>query len=52
MNTIICILHKIVKTLICNQCADHFARVRGYLKILNTPFVLNPEDGEGIGLLH
>ena len=48
MHTIVCIWHKVVKTFICIQCADHFERVRGYLKILNTPFVLNPRMVRGL----
>ena len=48
MHTIVCIWHKAVKTFICIQCADHFDRVRGYLKILNTPFVLNPKMVRGL----
>jgi histidyl-tRNA synthetase len=48
MNTIVCIWHKVVKTLICNQCAGHFERVRGFLKILDTPFVLNPKMVRGL----
>jgi len=48
MHTIVCIWHKVVKTLICNQCADHFARVQEYLKLLNTPFVLNPKMVRGL----
>jgi histidyl-tRNA synthetase len=48
MHTIVCIWHKVVKTFICIQCANHFAKVRGYLKILNTPFVLNPRMVRGL----
>jgi histidyl-tRNA synthetase len=33
---------------ICEGCADHFEKVRGYLKILNTPFVLNPRMVRGL----
>ncbi len=33
---------------ICNECSGHFERVRGYLKILNTPFVLNPRMVRGL----
>jgi histidyl-tRNA synthetase len=42
MHTIVCIWHKVVKTFICILCADHLARVQEYLKIVDTPFVLNP----------
>ena len=48
MNTIVCIWHKVVKTVICNQCADHFARVQEYLKIVDTPFALNPRMVRGL----
>ena len=33
---------------ICDQCTGHFERVRGYLKLLNTPFVLNPKMVRGL----
>jgi histidyl-tRNA synthetase len=33
---------------ICDGCSEHFERVRGYLKILNTPFVLNPRMVRGL----
>jgi histidyl-tRNA synthetase len=33
---------------ICDKCTTHFERVRGYLKILNTPFVLNPRMVRGL----
>jgi histidyl-tRNA synthetase len=48
MHTIVCIRHRIVKTFICIQCADHFEKVREYLEILNTPFVLNPRMVRGL----
>jgi histidyl-tRNA synthetase len=48
MHTIVCIWPKVVKTFICIHCAEHFERVRGYLKILNTPFVLNPRMVRGL----
>jgi histidyl-tRNA synthetase len=33
---------------ICNQCVKHFEKVREYLKILNTPSVLNPTMVRGL----
>jgi histidyl-tRNA synthetase len=33
---------------ICGQCADHFKKVQGYLKTLNTPFALNPRMVRGL----
>jgi len=48
MHTIVCIWHKVVKTFICNQCAKHFEKVREYLEILNTPFVLNSRMVRGL----
>ncbi len=33
---------------ICDKCAVHFERVREYLKILNTPFVINPRMVRGL----
>ncbi|ODS36571.1 MAG: histidine--tRNA ligase [Candidatus Altiarchaeales archaeon WOR_SM1_79] len=33
---------------ICNECSGHFERVQEYLKILNTPFVLNPKMVRGL----
>jgi histidyl-tRNA synthetase len=33
---------------ICDQCADHFEKVRGYLEILSTPFALNPRMVRGL----
>ena len=38
----------LVMDFICDQCTGHFERVRGYLKILNTPFVLNPRMVRGL----
>jgi histidyl-tRNA synthetase len=33
---------------ICDGCSEHFERVRGYLKILNISFVLNPRMVRGL----
>jgi histidyl-tRNA synthetase len=33
---------------ICDSCSEHFQRVRRYLKILNTPFTLNPRMVRGL----
>jgi histidyl-tRNA synthetase len=33
---------------ICDQCANHFEKVRGYLEILSTPFALNPRMVRGL----
>jgi histidyl-tRNA synthetase len=33
---------------ICTQCAKHFEKVREYLEMLNTPFVLNPRMVRGL----
>ena len=33
---------------ICDQCARHFESIQGYLKILNTPYVLNPSMVRGL----
>jgi histidyl-tRNA synthetase len=33
---------------ICEGCADHFEKVRGYLEILSTPFALNPRMVRGL----
>jgi histidyl-tRNA synthetase len=33
---------------ICEGCADHFEKVRGYLESLSTPFVLNPRMVRGL----
>jgi len=38
----------LVMDFICGQCSEHFERVREYLKILNTPFVLNPRMVRGL----
>ena len=38
----------LVMDFICDQCTRHFERVRGYLKILNTPFVINPRMVRGL----
>lgn len=38
----------LVMDFICDQCTGHFERVRGYLKILNIPFVLNPRIVRGL----
>ena len=33
---------------ICDKCVKHFEKVREYLKILNTPYVLNPRMVRGL----
>ncbi len=33
---------------ICEGCSEHFESVRGYLKVLNTPFTLNPRMVRGL----
>ena len=38
----------LVMDFICTQCAQHFEKVREYLEILNTPYVLNPRMVRGL----
>jgi histidyl-tRNA synthetase len=33
---------------VCNECAEHFIRVKGYLEDLQTPFVINPRMVRGL----
>ncbi|GLI36407.1 histidine--tRNA ligase [Desulforhabdus amnigena] len=33
---------------ICSECAEHFERVKSYLKDLDTPFVINPRMVRGL----